>query len=498
MKILFAASEVFPFAKTGGLADVAGSLPLALKRLGHDVRVILPRYRMPDPLGKELQDTGAKVHVRVGERIITGDLLTGSLSSDVPVYFVRYDPYFDRERLYGTVKGDYPDNASRFIFFSRAILDTMKSLDFWPEILHLNDWQTGLAALYLKTYKRVRNYSKVSSVFTIHNLAFQGLFWHYDLPLTGLGWDIFTPRGIEFYGRINFMKAGLIAADLITTVSKKYAQEIQTPEYGCGLDGVLRERSQDLYGILNGVDYDFWNPETDPLIPVNYSRSSLEGKTQCKAALLKEFGLGGRLDRPLIGCVSRLTGQKGFDLIAEIAEDLAGLDLALVILGDGDETYRKRFAALAEKFGSRFGIRVGYDNALAHRIEAGADFFLMPSRYEPCGLNQMYSLKYGTIPIVRATGGLDDTITNFNQKTKKGNGFKFSGYSSRRLFQTLRRGLDVYANSSAWKQLVTNAMACDFSWDRSARAYEKLYKQLIKKNPKTYRNGGISFHKDRI
>jgi starch synthase len=485
MKILFAASEVVPFAKTGGLADVAAGLPAALRELGHDVRVIMPKYRSVDVSGGSLKKTGERIHASVGDVIRTGELFTATLPSGVPVYLVRNDHFFDRDDLYGTSKGDYPDNASRFIFFSRAILDAMKGMDFWPDVLHLNDWQTGLAALYLKTYQGFAGYDKVASLFTIHNLGYQGLFWHYDLPLTGVGWDYFTPEGIEFYGKVSFLKAGLIYADGISTVSRKYAREMQTREFGFGLEGVLQERSRDLSGILNGVDYDTWDPATDPLIPAPYSSHNLKGKKACKKALLAEFGLTGNLERPLIGCVSRLTSQKGFDLIAAIEKDMMEADLAMVVLGTGDEKYERFFSRLSKKYPGRVGVKITYDNRVAHLIEAGSDLFLMPSRYEPCGLNQMYSLKYGAVPIVRATGGLDDTVINFNPRTRSGNGFKFAEYSPKKLSATLRRALRIYRDKVLWKDLVKNAMECDFSWSRPALEYEKLYSRLVKKNRKS-------------
>ncbi len=481
MKILFAASEVFPFAKTGGLADVAGSLPVVLHDLGHDVRVVMPKYRGVERTATALTDTGVKIPVRIGDEIAVGGLIEGRLAGRVPVYFVRYDPYFDRDGLYGNAEGDYPDNASRFIFFSRAILDTMPGLDFWPEVLHLNDWQCALAALYLKSYTGVAQYDRVASLLTIHNLGYQGLFWHYDMPLTGLGWEYFTPEGIEFYGKINFLKAGLISADLLSTVSRKYAREIQTAPFGFGLDGVLRKRGRDLYGILNGVDYAQWNPKNDPHLPERYGPDDLTGKAACKRELLKRFGLAERTERPLIGCVSRLTAQKGFDLVAATGADLARMDVSLVVLGDGDETIRNELTELAQRYPEHVGIRIAYDDALAHLVEGGADFFLMPSRYEPCGLNQMYSLKYGTIPIVRGTGGLDDTIVSFNRKTGTGNGFKFFSYSPERLLVAVRRALGVYKNRSLFTRLIQNAMSCDFSWERSAQAYLKLYGRLVKR-----------------
>ncbi len=484
MKILFAASEVFPFAKTGGLADVAGSLPVVLHELGHDVRVVMPKYRCVAPAGPDLVDTGARIPVRIGDAIAVGALFEGRLAGRVPVYFVRYDPYFDRDGLYGTAEGDYPDNASRFIFFSRAILDTMQGLDFWPDVLHLNDWQCALAALYLKTYTGVGRYEQVASLLTIHNLGYQGLFWHYDMPLTGLGWEYFTPEGIEFYGKINFLKAGLISADLLSTVSRKYAREIQTEPFGFGLDGVLRKRAHDLFGVLNGVDYAQWNPADDPHLPERYGPEDLAGKAACKRELLKRFGLAQRMGRPLIGCVSRLTAQKGFDLIAAVGPALAQMNVGLVVLGDGDEKIRNELTTLAHRYPRHVGIRIAYDDSLAHLIEAGADFFLMPSRYEPCGLNQMYSLRYGTIPIVRGTGGLDDTIVSFNRHTGTGNGFKFFTYSPQRLLRAVRRALSIYDDRPRFTRLVHNAMSCDFSWMRSAQEYEKLYDRLLRRGAK--------------
>ncbi len=478
MKILFAASEVFPFAKTGGLADVAGSLPAALRERGHDVRVIMPGYRGIHRSGIDLQDTGEKIHVRLGDHIITAGLFETVLAGKVPVYIVRYDPFFDREFLYGTPEGDYPDNASRFIFFSRAILDAMKSLDFWPQVLHLNDWQTALAALYLRTYQGVDRYGSVSSLFTIHNLGYQGLFWRYDFPLTGLGREYFTPEGIEFYGKMNLLKGGLVFADRLNTVSRKYAREIQTAEFGFGLEGVLRSRSRDLTGILNGMDDKVWNPESDPLIPARYSAQSRAGKAACKKALCEAFGLTFSKARPVIGCVSRLTSQKGFDLISAIADELAAMDLSLVVLGDGDAAYRTALRRFAEKHPGRFGLKIGYDNRLAHLIEAGADFFLMPSRYEPCGLNQMYSLRYGTVPIVRDTGGLSDTVTRFNRSTGRGTGFKFTEYSGAALLKAVKEALRVYRDPAAMERLMENGMACDYSWARSAGEYEKIYAAL--------------------
>jgi starch synthase len=482
MNILIVASEVTPFAKTGGLADVAGSLPIALHKLGHDVRVITPKYKVTDETKFQLRQLLESVDVPISNRRERCAILEGQLGHAVPVYFVKNDMYYHRDQLYGDSQGDYPDNAERFIYFSRSILEICKHLRFAPDIVHCHDWQTGLVPIYLRQfYKGDPFFARTASVYTIHNLGYQGLFWHYDMHLTGLGWEWFTPDGLEYYGKINLMKGGVLQADVISTVSKTYSQEIQTKEYGHGLDGVLQYRSDDLYGIVNGVDYTVWNPETDPIIAQHYSVNDLSGKSICKQSLLKEFGLPMDLSCPVIAMISRFDDQKGFDLVAEIMDKLMRLDLYFILLGTGHEKYQKLFRHLGEKYSQQLGIRIAYDDSLAHKIEAGADIFLMPSRYEPCGLNQIYSLKYGTVPIVRTTGGLNDTIKMFHSTTGTGTGIKFTAYKADNLLHAIKTALDAYQDKNLWKALKIRGMQEDFSWDVSAKEYGKLYKKALDK-----------------
>ena len=478
MKILIVSPEVFPFAKTGGLADVAGSLPMSLKKLGHDVRVITPQYKVTDEKKFDLLPIAEHVGVPISNRIEYCSILEGTLEESVPVYFIKNDNYYHRDQLYGDSQGDYPDNAERFIYFSRSVLEACKALDYSPDIIHCNDWQTGLVPVYLrKLYHQEPIFANTATMYTVHNLGYQGLFWHYDMHLTGLGWDLFTPNGLEYYGKINLMKGGLLWSEIISTVSKKYSEEIQTKEYGHGLEGVLQFRSDDLYGIVNGVDYSVWNPETDPFIAKNYSMKNLSGKAACKKDLLKEFGLPVNMDRPVIGAISRLDDQKGFDLVAEIIDSMMKLNVYFVLLGTGQEKYHKLFRLIAEKHPKKVGVRLEYNNTLAHKIEAGADMFLMPSRYEPCGLNQIYSLKYGTVPIVRSTGGLNDTIKTFQPKAGKGTGIKFNQYKANNLLSAIKKAIKGYKDKKAWKELMIRGMQEDFSWDYSAKEYVKLYKK---------------------
>ncbi|MDY0094128.1 MAG: glycogen synthase GlgA [Candidatus Vecturithrix sp.] len=488
MKILFASSEVVPFAKTGGLADVSGSLPVALKQFGHDVRVITPKYKATDAKTFHLAPVVESMDVPISNRMETCSILEGSLGDAVPVYFIKNDNYYHRDHLYGDSQGDYPDNAERFIYFSRSILEACKAMNFAPDILHCNDWQTGLAPVYLrKVYQNEPIFAQTASIYTVHNLGYQGLFWHYDMHLTGLGWDLFTPNGLEYYGKINLMKGGLLWADLISTVSQKYSEEIQTKEYGHGLEGVLQFRSADLSGIVNGVDYSIWNPETDPHLVQNYSVKNLSGKLACKKDLLKEFGLPVNESWPVLAMISRLDDQKGFDLVAEIIDTLMNMrqNLYFLVLGTGHERYHKLFSHIAEKYPKKAGVRLEFNAKLAHKIEAGADMFLMPSRYEPCGLNQIYSLKYGTVPIVRATGGLNDTVKVFQPRANKGagqgTGIKFNAYKAENLLSAIKNGLHAYKDKNSWKALMIRGMQEDFSWSASAKEYEKLYKKAYEK-----------------
>ena len=480
MKVLFVSPEAVPFAKTGGLADVSGALPKALKKMGIDVRLVLPFYRMVREQKYNYQTLIENLEIPIGRRSLKGDIKALlEWENGFPVYFVEKEEFYDRSNLYGTPKGDYFDNAERFIFFSRMVLELCEKIDFFPDIIHGNDWQCGLIPAYLKTlFRSDSRFAKTASVFSIHNIAYQGLFPGEDFPLTGLPAELFSISGVEFWGKVSFIKAGIVFSDIITTVSEKYSQEIQTEEFGYGLEGILRERKNDLYGVLNGADYEEWNPATDKYIAANYSLDDLSGKIKCKEDLVKIFKLPKKLiSRPLFGVISRLADQKGFDLLAEIIDELMNLDLGLVLLGTGEEKYHQLFTRIGEKYPKKTGIKIAYDNTLAHKIEAGCDIFLMPSRYEPCGLNQIYSLKYGTIPIVRATGGLDDTIQEFNPSSGQGTGFKFEPYEGQALFQTIKRALTLYQDKANWQKLMKNAMKADFSWEKSAQKYRELYRK---------------------
>jgi starch synthase len=484
MKILFAASEAAPFATTGGLGDVAGALSKALGRLGHDVRLIMPLYRGIDVERYRLSAVASGIGVPGAWGSGKVDILEGWLpSGGVRVYFVRHDPSFNRDGLYQAPSGeDYPDNAERFALFCRATLEACRALGFQPDVVHVHDWQTALIPVYLKTLLSGDSFLEgIATVFTIHNLGYQGLFGPEILPRLGLHWEVFTPAGIEFYGKVNLLKGGLLFADLLTTVSPRYSREIQTPEHGFGLDGVLGERRGDLFGILNGIDPEEWNPAIDPHIAARYSAADLSGKAVCKKDLQRRFRLPERAEVPVLGVVSRLAGQKGLDLLRDIMVDVMSLDLQLIVLGSGEKALEAAFLQAATQHPSRIGVKIGFDTPLAHQIEAGADLFLMPSRYEPCGLNQMYSLAYGTIPVVRATGGLDDTIVTFDPETGRGNGFKFDEATAAALLQSIKQALALFSQKAHWGRVVANAMAGNFTWDRSAREYEQLYRRLLAK-----------------
>jgi starch synthase len=489
VNIVFAASECVPFSKTGGLADVVGTLPKALAELGHSVSVYLPKYRQTKlEAAKVLLPS---VTVPFDDQYRFCSILDGGRRDGVQFYFVDYPPFFDRESLYGTSAGDYSDNAERFALYCRAVLEASKILGV-PEIFHCHDWQSALVPILLKTsYVDDPVFVNTSTVFTIHNLGYQGLFPPDTLPLLMLPWDLFTIDKLEFWGKVNFLKGALVFSDYLTTVSKKYAQEIQTSEYGFGLEGVLRVRAGSLTGILNGVDYSEWSPEKDKFIAKPYSRENLDGKQECKRDLLQEFGIA-ETGSPVVGIISRFVAQKGFDLIAEIAVDLARLPVVFTILGSGDKMYEDLMRKLNRQMPDKFAVKVAYDNALAHKIEAGADMFLMPSHYEPSGLNQMYSLKYGTVPIVRATGGLDDSVEQWNLSTGKGTGFKFSAYTGSALLAAVREALQVFKDQSAWRQLMINGMSKDFSWAASAREYVKVYERVTGKSSTPEKNLELS------
>ena len=474
MHIAFAASECVPFSKTGGLADVVGALPRALAALGHQVSVYVPRYRqtkLDDP-----QTVVRSITVPFDDKYRFCSVVTAGTSAGVRFYFVDYPPYFERAALYGTPAGDYVDNAERFALFSRAVLEASKILGV-PHVFHCHDWQSALVPVMLRTlYAEDPALREVATVFTIHNMGYQGLFPPDTLPLLMLPWDLLTISKMEFFGQVNFLKGALVLSDYVTTVSKKYSQEIQTTEYGFGLEGVLRNRAATVTGILNGVDYEEWSPQTDKFTVAKFSPQDLDGKLQCKHDLMHAFGVTNADSKvPVIGIVSRFAAQKGFDLIAQIMDRLAREEMIMVVLGSGDKPYEEMLQRLNKQFPNKIAVKVAYDNAIAHKIEAGADMFLMPSRYEPCGLNQIYSLKYGTVPIVRATGGLDDTIEPWDARTGKGTGFKFSEYNGEALLATIKQALLAYQDASSWQTLMRNGMTRDFSWGASAREYGKVY-----------------------
>lgn len=488
MNILLAASEAVPFAKTGGLADVVAALPVELERLGHRPIVFLPGYRGALGGGQPIEPTNMRVSVPIGSKTVEGTLLKSRLpDSRVDVYFIQQDEYYLRDELYGVNGSDYVDNCERFVFFCRAVLEAMRQLSLPIDVVHAHDWQTGLIPAYLKTvYRGVPGYERVASLFTVHNLAYQGTFWHWDMLLTGLDWKYFNWHQMEFYGKLNLMKTGLVFADAINTVSPRYAEEIQNAPLGCGLEGVLQQRREVLSGIVNGVDYRIWDPATDPHLPKNYDpRGVVEGKAACKAALQAELGLPTAADVPLVGLIGRLVDQKGIDLVAEVVQDwVRGSDVQWVILGTGEARYHQLFATLAERFPQKVAARLAFSEPLAHRIEAGSDIFLMPSRFEPCGLNQLYSLKYGTVPVVRATGGLADTVTDTTPQTLadgSATGFSFRETEVLALAETLRRAIDTYRQPQTWRQIVGNGMRQDWSWGRSARQYVQLYQSTLAK-----------------
>jgi len=478
MQIVFAASEGVPYSKTGGLADVVGALPPALAQLGHQVSVFLPRYKQTK-LPTDAKTVIPSLTVPFDDKYRFCSVIDGGTQSGVKFYFIDYPPFFERDALYGTSLGDYRDNAERFALFSRAVLEGSKILGV-PDLFHCHDWQTALIPILLRSvYEEDPAFANLGSVFTIHNMGYQGLFPADTLPLLMLPWDLFTIGKLEFFGKVNFLKGALVFADFVTTVSKKYSQEIQTAEYGFGLEGVLKPRAATVAGILNGVSYSEWNPETDPHIVAHYSSEDLTGRAECKRDLLKQFGLENADPKlPVIGIVSRFAAQKGFDLLTQVADRLATEDMILTVLGTGDKDYEDLFKRLHRMFPAKIAVKIAYDNVLAHKIEAGADMFLMPSHYEPCGLNQIYSLRYGTVPIVRATGGLDDTIESWDAKTGKGVGFKFGEYTGEALMLAVRAALTAFKDRDGWTKLMRNGMSRDFSWKISAREYVKVYDRV--------------------
>jgi starch synthase len=473
-------SEVHPFAKTGGLADVLGALPRALVKLGHEVDVVMPRYR-----GINVGASIGRITVTLGGQVDVVDM-SAVIEDDVRTVFVAHDAYFDREYLYGAASRDYPDNPERFAFLSQAALSWAAASGRTYDIVHAHDWQAGLVPyLAQRGVPAWEGAHRPATVFTIHNLAYQGIFDASWLPRLGLGWDLMRVDGLEYWSRISFLKGGILFAGIITTVSPRYGREIQTPELGFGFDGILRARSADLVGILNGIDYDRWDPERDLNLPVPFSASKMKGKAAAKRRVLETFGLTPTPEarrRPLVAMISRMVDQKGFDLLDSILEALPAVGASFVLLGSGEPRYEARWRDLAARYPRRIGVRIGFDDALAHLIEGGADLFLMPSRFEPCGLNQMYSLRYGTVPVVHATGGLYDTVHNVDEKSGNGTGFTFSDYSALALLGALGRALEMFENRPAWQRIQRAGMREDFSWDASAREYVRVYERATAAN----------------
>jgi starch synthase len=470
-KVLFVSSEAIPFAKTGGLGDVAGALPYALKKLGADVRVVMPKYKCIPTEYTNKTNTVAGFPIYLGWRKQYASIY--EYESDVPIYFIENNNYFDRDNLYG-----YEDDHERFAFFCKAVLDMLPRIGFLPDVIHCNDWQTGPICLLLKErYHEDLYYRSISALYTIHNIQYQGIFGRETLDLLGISDWCFHSDGVEFYGNISYMKSGLVYSDAINTVSNTYAEEIKTSQYGYGLEGVLQRRSNVLYGIVNGIDYDVYNPETDKSIYIPYSKKSLDLKKKNKKKLQKDLGLPQK-DVPMIGLISRLVDQKGLNLIAEKMNELMEEDIQFVVLGTGQEQYEQMFKYMQQKFPHKVSANILFNLDLAQKIYASSDLFLMPSLFEPCGLGQLISLRYGTIPIVRKTGGLADTIQAFDEESGIGNGFVFSNYNSYEMLEEIKRAIKVYNNKEKWKILIENAMDSDYSWEDSAKKYMELYKSI--------------------
>lgn len=478
INVLFASSEVFPFAKTGGLGDVAGSLPKAISKSGTDIRVVMPKYSSIPNKYKDSMDFLGFIYVDISWRHQYCGIYK-LVHDGVTCYFLDNEYYFNRSELYG----DF-DQAEQFTFFSKALIEMLTFIDFKPDIIHCNDWQTGVVSLLLNAnYRSNPFYSKIKTVFTIHNLKYQGVFSKDILTnILGLNWQYFTPHGIEFYDQVNFMKAGLVYSDSITTVSPSYAQEIKSDFYGENLNDILVHRSNDLYGILNGIDYEKNDPETDSRLYANYSAEDISKKYENRRMLQKELGLPVRPDVPIIGIISRLTAQKGFDLIECVLEEILQLDIQLVLLGKGDEHYKYIFENAAFWHSGKVSANITFSDTLAQRIYAGSDMFLMPSLFEPCGLGQIFSFRYGAVPIVRETGGLNDTVLSYSEYTGDGNGFTFTNYNAHDMLNTIRRAVYFYNNrKDVWNLLVQRGMKTDFSWDKSANAYLDMYQKTLNK-----------------
>ncbi len=465
MNILFASPEVAPFAKTGGLADVSGSLPRALNEISCRASVILPFYKSVKNMRLNLS------HFSIGQF----DFLTYK-EGGIEYIFVVNDKYYDRDNLYSEPTGDYKDNSLRFSYFARAIAVVAIEPARGFDIVHCNEWQTGLVPLYLKIHG-----VDIKTLFTIHNIGYQGLFKKDSLYSIGIPRRFYNINGIEYYGKLSFLKAGIVYSSAISTVSKGYSEEILTPEFGCGMDGILRTRASQVYGIVNGVDYSEWDPKLDKHIAENYDRETIDKKLECKKDLIKSANLPpDTLERPLIGVISRLAHQKGIDLIVEAAREIIDLGASIIILGTGDEKYNSLCKRIATEYPLYISSHIKFDNRLAHKVEAGSDIFIMPSRYEPCGLNQLYSLKYGTLPVVRSTGGLNDTIIDVYTDEERGNGIKFSEATKKDLIKAVSQAVELYKDKEKWQKIQKRIMGLDFSWKASALHYKELYEKLLR------------------
>jgi starch synthase len=480
MKILLASSEVYPYSKSGGLADMLGALAKFLGRAGNQVGLVTPFYRGIRDRFPGVEPFDWKLDLPMGGQRVQAKVRACHQADGETIYFIDHPAFYERAEMYGEQNTDYADNAERFIFFSKCVVNLARYLPWQPEVLHLHDWQAALAAAFVADQRRRGGWTGAPAVcLTIHNMAFQGNFPAAKFPLTNLPWEFFRTDGLEFYGGMNCLKAAITYADRITTVSPRYAREITTEQYGCGLDGVLRQRQNALTGILNGVDYDEWTTEGNPHLLHSYNANDLQGKAANKAELQKELDLPVRADVPLFGTVGRLAHQKGVEIQLGALEEMLAADMQFVLLGSGGRDFERGYRHLAQRFADRCAVRIGFDTRLSHRIEAGCDFFLMPSLFEPCGLNQLYSLRYGTVPIVRLTGGLDDSVTDATDDAGQADGIKFTEYSARALARAIRKALVLYADKPVLEHYRRNGMAKDFSWSRTAAAYEEVYRQAL-------------------
>ncbi len=482
MDILMATPEASPFARSGNLGEVVHGLASSLVEGGHRVSVVLPLYRKVREPERPLTFTGIRLAIPLSMRTLEAEVYHAALQPDLDFYFIAQDSLYNRDGLYGTCYGDFQDNAERFIFFSRAVVEMVEALEMEFDVCHCHDWQTGLIPVYARTLYRDRpHWKRLPVVYSVHNVGYQGIFPAYDFPLSGLNWGLLSPTALEYYGQINFTKGGLVFADLLSTVSARYREEILTPEYGFGLEGIFQQRAAELFGIPEGVDYPRWNTSNNPFLAASYDKSNLAGKQACKARLVARFGLNLPGGRPLIGMNTRLVEPKGIDLVENILEELMHLDVGFVLQGRGEERHQYLLQEIQARHPERVGLFIGHSEELTHQIISGSDIFLMPSRYEPAGLDQLRCLRYGTVPVVRAVGGLDETIQEYDPGTGAGNGFKFSDFTSEEFMRAVRRALALFHDQISWEALIRNNMAVDFSWERVMPQYLKFYQRAREK-----------------